>query len=185
MKQKEIILKEKRTSEATRKNLMGSAGKLGMICKYLGVPIRRSGGSSEQGEGPWGDILFDRTELEDPYTEDDPDELPTFDDTDEQIHEVGWLFDGLSSGMHLEIIYQHEAKKLTVTYKGYLVYAEIAGDLERYAPFDDWEKLIEKLYTKAKERHDRYKKEMQVFEGRKIKEEKMNFLQKLRLKWGI
>lgn len=172
MHPKEKAIRERRLIEATRKNLMGASGKFGQIAKWLGSPIIR------QGSG-----LYDVNYLEDPFDSTDPDEIPVAED--EFCQKEGLVFDGLSRGMHLEIKYFFATKKLTVDYKGYRVYTEINGELDSYAPFPDWENLIERLYKQAKEKEKKVGKEMELEEQHSMAEKAKNFLQMLRMRWGI
>jgi len=174
MNNKEKIIKEKRLIEAAEKNLMGASGKLGSICRYLGTEINAMGGSFhdtyEYSFEDWG--------------EEDTDELPTS-SLDESVYIVGYLFDGLSRGYHLEIKYISTEKKLTCNYKGYEVYKEISGDLKGYAPFPEWENIIEKLY-KITAKQARIKKQ----ESAKMERESklaaaFDYLKNVRRKWGL
>jgi len=188
---KEKVIKEKRTFQATQNNLMGSAGKLGFICKVLGEPISRQGSS-----------YLDAYYLEDPYDTDhyeaeyeqtmdenslgpmvDPGRIIDYEG--DFVHDEGRLFDGLHWGMHLEIINNFAEKRITTTYKGYKVYEEIAGDLVNYAPFDEWEEKIDRLYKVAKSRFkkDEPKRIMEL--ESKVAERKKSFLQQVRERWGI
>lgn len=189
LSQQEAAIREKRTIEATKKNLMGITGKFGTILKAFGHPIIRQGSTlSSVGylDDPYGDSTFAEYETT-ASGQAGPvayrDELLEFDD--DGLRESGLLFDGLSRGMHLEVIYWHDENSLTVTYKGYPVYREVAGELEGYAPFDDWENLIDRLFRAAKERL----KQIQEQEKQRIREalsaKKRSFLQALRLRWGI
>jgi hypothetical protein len=93
--------------------------------------------------------MFDETFLDDPYEEQyKSDELPTMDEC-EMSYELGWIYDGLRQGLHLEIKYFNPENKLTVYYKGYEVYKEVSGELEAYAPFEEWEDPIKELYKVA------------------------------------
>lgn len=195
MRKEEAIVKEKRTLEATRKNLMGSEGKLGVILKQLGQPII----AHEIGGG-----MYDQSYLEgyDIYEEDES--LPTMSMGDDEstpegwewsttpadadpvsCRQIGWHFDGLSRGMHLEIKYDDLTKTLRLHYRGHLVFEETTGDLTAYVPDLEWEKMINNLYNVAEPM--KYDKEKEDREEQKtaIKQAKKNFLQKLRDKWGV
>lgn len=188
-KQKENVIREQRTIEATKKNLMGPSGKLGVILQAYGTPVVRQGTS-----------MVDSSFLDNPY--DDPvfseyattasgqkgplayrDEIISG-DIDHSFNE-GLLFDGLSRGMHLEIVYWHYDSTLKVSYKGFPVYTEIAGELDAYAPHDEWENLIERLAMTGKEKLKRLKKIEEENLGKQIQQKKKSFLQKIRTKWGV
>lgn len=188
-KQKENVIREQRTIEATKKNLMGPAGKFGIILQAYGTPVIRQGTS-----------LVDSSFLEDPFedfieTEYSStasgqrgplayrDEISNADT--EHVYNEGLLFDGLSRGMHLEIVYWHYDSRLQVSYKGYPVYMEIAGELEAYAPTDEWENLIERLAKSGKEKLKSLKKQEEEELGKQIQEKKKTFLQRIKNKWGV
>lgn len=188
---KEKVIKEKRTFQATKKNLMGQAGKLGFICKILGTGITRQGSA-----------YMDATYLDDPYDTDhyeadyeqtmDEDNLGPMTDPGkilehqgEFVYEEGKFFDGLKWGMHLEIVHNFAERRITTMYKGYRVYEEIAGDLVAYAPFDEWEDMIERLYTTAKNRAKKEEPERLMELEIKVEEKKRSFFQQLRERWGL
>lgn len=188
-KHTENPIREKRTIEATKKNLMGVTGKFGTILQAFGTPVVRQGAS-----------FMDTGFLSDPYQDDIYEEFEStasgqygpkkyrdeirtaeFDNS----YNEGLIFDGLSRGMHLEIVYWNAENHLKVSYKGYPVYVEIAGELEGYAPFDEWEQLIERLYTAAKQKVKQNKllKEQEMIN--KVNKRKQDFWQNLRMRWGI
>lgn len=140
MREKEERIKEQRLLEATRKGLTGLEGKFGTILQYLGQPIISAHAGS----------YFESNELPDVYAdlEDEP-ELPTA-DVERVIVESGYVFDALSSGLHLEIQYLAEKQKLAVYYCGNLVYCEIASDLECYVPSTEWESKVDMLYNEPR-----------------------------------
>lgn len=187
--QKEKVIREKRTMEAVQKNLMGVSGKIGLIAKTFGYPIVR------QGSG-----LNEATYLDDPYEDFvDSEKASTISDQDgpeiwrDEIkdmgddfsQEEGYVFDGLSRGMHLEIKFWHHNQKLEVSYKGYEVFKEVAGELHAYAPFPEWEDMIKRLYKVAKEESKRLKQYEEVEVGKDIEEKKRSFWQRIRYRWGV
>lgn len=175
MNAKERAIIEKRTIEATKKNIMGKEGKLGVIAQWLGSPIIRQGGG-----------FMDHEYLIDPYDNRSEDEkMPVFDERSEFLDEEGWVFDGLQAGMHLEIKYNHYSTQLDCYYKGYCVYKEVAGDLLGYAPFPEWEGMVDRLYVVAKRKRDDAMQFEEVAMMEKVKRASQNFLQKLRMRWGI
>jgi hypothetical protein len=180
MHDKERQIKDLRTIEAMQKNLLGPAGKFGVIVKHLGTKIFGHGGSyfgETRMDDPWdlgndGPYEYDSTKMHeaDEYGE------PTF---------YGWHYDGLSNGVHLEIRYIEYEKELTVFWKGYVVFREINGDLDAYVPKGDWEAVVEKLFEVAFRR--KMVKEKDRFEDQKVeaKGKALRFLDKMRLKWGL
>ena len=186
--QKERVVREKRTIEATKKNLMGPSGKLGVIVRALGNPIIR------QGSG-FNDISY----LDDPYENIDEEYETTASEqqgplvyrdeieemSDDFVHHEGFVFDGLSRGMHIEVQYHVVNHKLMLTYKGHVVYKEIAGELEAYAPFDEWEDMVDRLYTASKKSEKAQKQQREIELAEKVKEMKQTFWDRLRTRWGL
>lgn len=170
MNAKEKAIQEQRTNQAIRENYMGSAGKIGMIAKWMGSEI-----ISETGG------LYDVNYL--PQSEEDTDGLPVAEDT--YLSLEGYVFDGLSRGMHLEIRYINKESKLTVDYRGYRVYTEIAGDIAAFAPFPEWMDMIEKLYKIAVEKQKKKFADCEEEDVIEIKKQQATWLQKLRMRWGI
>ena len=171
MDKHEKLIREKRLMEATKKGLMGSSGKLGTIVKYLGHPIIRQGAETEY------------YSTEDIFDLESEESIPVGEDS--YVMQEGWVFDGLSRGMHLEIKYLDCDKKLSVYHEGFRVYEEIAGDLEAYAPDPEWENLIERLYKAATERKKIAKEEINEIYRKERLDEQRSFLQRLRSKWGL
>lgn len=203
MNEKEKKIKEQRAIEATKKGYMGGlGGKFGTIMKHLGQPITAHlDGSS----GSLDVMGVTRTELPSPWFEEEEMycQMPTLGNDVEEPGGYGWAdksmvrrqsattttiglhFDGLSRGMHLEMKYGEENSDVNVHYKGYLVYKEVAGDLQAYFPLPEWEKMVEELYKVAKAKEDEFRKQEKkdrVEEATKIKE---SWLQKMRKSWGI
>lgn len=171
---REQSIREQRTIEATIKNYVGPPGKIGTIARYLGKQIIR------QGSG-----LMDVNYLESAYKEFDEKNMPTFTEEESCLVLEGWIFDGLSRGMHLEIRYIDFQKELSVVYKGYPVYVERAGDISTFAPFPEWEEKIEKLYAvarKLQQEHHAGEKEEIIEEAKK---QKKDLLTRLRMIWGL
>ncbi len=213
MNEKEKRIKEQRSIEAIKKNMMGAGGKLGIVVKYLGQPIiehSRDGG-----------VFHSKRYLPDPYelpnenndewglqpgtSEEIQSQLPYMDmpsvlgepeggswrnernytRTPVGIRNVGWHFDGLNHGMHLEIWYREDRKELTAYYKGYIVYKEVTSELETYTPFDEWEDKIDSLYTVARRKDQKTTKQEKATRREKAQKNKENWLQRMRKKWGI
>jgi len=199
MHEQEKRIKEQRTIEANRKKLMGLDGKLGCILKYLGEPLIRQdegdwfhssryldeedsrrettwGGTPEEiieqiPTDDWGDLLPDECYRSQPVKYD--------------TEEIGMVFDGLSSGMNLEIRYLKQDNLLTVKHEGRLVYREVAGELEAYVPAPQWEDMVNRLFPLAKKREVTAIGEAVQQRREKNRKDKLGFLEKLRTKWGI
>jgi hypothetical protein len=175
-------IREQRLIEATQKGYTGLDGKIGIVLKGMGEPIIvHEGGRHEE---MFGIMMptFTSTTMDDPYALQDEDEMPEFDETEPV--QVGWLFDGLRRGVHMEIKYMLDTKELTLTYKGYLVYAEEAGELTCYVPHKEWEEKLEYLLTSARPMAAARHKEIAHAEREEEKQEKLGWLEKLRLYWG-
>ncbi len=185
----EAAIREKRTNLAVKNNLMGPSGKFGVILDAFGTKVMR------QGSG-----LMDVVGLNDPYEEEAYTEYsPTMSEQngpvayrdeilemgDEYVYQEGLLFDGLSRGMHLDITYWLASNELKVNYKGYCVYHEIAGELYGYAPFPEWEGLIDKLFKVAKIRAKELRAKEEAEIGERIQEKKASFWEGLKLRWGL
>ncbi len=176
MKDQERRIKEQRTIEAARKNLMGSSGKLGVVCRFMGHPIHEHGGGfvdTRYLDAPWYD------EINGPDSD-----IPTLDE-DESISVIGWFFDGLSSGINMEIKYMDSENELTVRWQGYLVYREVRGDIDVYVPRPEWEGKVESLYQIAKKREQVVKADMAEEQYEESKRLKESWLQRMMQKWGL
>ena len=180
---KEDVIKRERTFEATRNNLMGIGGKLGIICKHLGKPIQKEGGS-----------MFDTSEMDDLWLleDDEPEEGAEFDmnkmpmmDEEEISYTIGYVFDGLSRGMHLEIKYLEDRKELNCYYKGFEVYKEVNGELEAYAPSNEWEEKIEYLFSIAKKTEKKRMQQKHEVVKEMAAQKHAEYLEHLKNRWGF
>ena len=97
---------------------------------------------------------------------------------------VGLVFDGLKRGMHMNIQYMEENATVTVYWKGYLVFKEVAGDLRTYVPGDDWEEKIDTLYNLAKPKQTEREKAREEVKVEVNKRDKMNWMQSILRRWG-
>lgn len=185
----ENAIREQRTNQAISKNLMGPSGKFGIILEAFGLTITR------QGSGLHNSNYLDDAYDQGPYTEYEStmsgqlgpvvyqDEILDYDDG--MISDEGLIFDGLSRGVHIEIIYWEVENEIKVSYRGNIVYWEIAGELESYAPNSDWEDIIERLFLVAKKRVKILRAEEEEINGKKIQQQKETFWQSLKSKWGL
>lgn len=173
MNDKEKRIKEKRLIEAAEKNMIGANGKLGFICKYLGQPIKGEGGSLHD----YYEYSFDN------WVEKETD-FPVY-DGNESVYTLGYMFYGITSGLDLEIKYISHENKLTCKYKGYEVYREVSGDLEGYAPFPEWENMVDNLYKKAQNKARIVRKNNAQEEAFDKRNQAKNFWQKIRERWGL
>jgi hypothetical protein len=187
--QKEKVIREKRTIKATKKNLMGISGKIGLVAMTLGHPIMRQGSGImdvsflEDPYEDYSDTEYESTASGQPGPQAWKDEIKQADD--DLVYEEGYVFDGLSRGMHLDIKYMYHNQRIEVTYKGYQVYKEIAGELFAYSPSKEWEDKIERLYKIAKVEAKQNKRFMEVQLGQEIERKKASFWERMRTRWGI
>ncbi len=177
MREQEKRIKEQRTIEAARKNMMGPSGKIGTICRYMGEPIKEHGGGlveTRYFNAPWYDEINGADS-----------DIPTFDDEDDNIFVLGWFFDGTTNGIHLEIKYTEATHELAARWKGYLVYQEVKGELQAYTPFPEWESKVEQIYKLAKEREKVAKKQYEAEEQEEAERAKESWLESVMRKWGL
>lgn len=163
-------IKEQRMIEATRKGYMGLNGKLGVILCYMGQPIKGH-------HSP----LYEVSYLDTPYPEDD-EEIGYFEE-EELVSDVGYVFDGLSRGVHLEIKYIDNV--LSVSYKGFNVYIESSGDLECFVPHPDWEQHIDRFYVIAAKLQREDKRIIRIDNSEKKEAKHKGWLQEMWRKWGF
>lgn len=194
-------IREQRTVEANRKNLVGQNGKIGVVLRMMGGPI-----IAQVEGGGYVDTHYIDTEgrLEDdeprnnvefmkgvPIMGVDGSERPYGSEwtemTDPSMYGtmvMGWHFDGLSRGMHMEIKYDDATSELSLHYRGYPAYRELKGEIIGYVPNEEWEGWIERLYKSAKEM--KRKKQESEFE-QKVKEaekSKESWLLGIISRWG-
>jgi hypothetical protein len=173
MNKKELKIKEERTLQAIRKNLMGPSGKLGIIAQTLGKKIIAHGSDT-------ANYLPDFWEL--------PDEETILIEDDPYLDAIGWIWDGLNRGLHMEIKVDNYKREIKATYKGYSVYTEVAGDLKLYAPIHpiagEWEQHIDGLYKTAKQRMSKRKLEKEEDRKQASPGLARKILNMLRMRWG-
>jgi hypothetical protein len=192
LSKKESAIREQRTNLAITKNLMGPTGKLGIIAEGLGDPIKRQHTSTP---------LYDVRYLDDPFEDHLDCEFETTlsgqdgplmfqegiiqGEEDDKFVLEGYVFDGLSRGLQLEIQMLYDSNKVTAYYRGRMVYQEVNGELAAYAPLPEWEVIIERIYPKAKAnweiRQQKKLEEVSEVIGRK----KVSFWEKLKARWGL
>lgn len=198
----EAKIREQRTVEANKKGLIGQNGKIGVVLRVFGSPII---GQSVGGvyidtnradfiphydeEDPKNSYelmrsipIADVEGIERPKGSDwadmnDPDPITTYN--------LGWHFDGLSRGMHLEILYKDDSSAFTVHHKGHLVYKELRGELMAYLPNDEWEGWIMRLSKSAREIM-RQRKEKEFAAQVKVAERtKASWWESMKARWGV
>ena len=141
-------IQEQRTIEATKNNLMGFNGKLGCIAKNLGDPIiaEHSGGQYFSSNEMTDYLNLDQDEEEQirsvhftmgGHTLEEPGDVdPTWsrklNKEYSNTEHLGWFFDGLGRGIHLEIKCISEEGKITVNFKGFLRSEEHTSELQSH-----------------------------------------------------
>lgn len=189
----ELKIKEQRTAEANKKGLVGQGGKIGTVLKALGSPIV---GQAEDAayldlngseNSPVGSPIKDI-----PIMEIEGAERPSGPEWDEigesvsfSTRVIGRHFDGLSRGMHLEILYKDDSSEMSVYHRGYLVYREIQGEIDCYVPLAEWEDWISSLFKVAKkvQRESKEKEFSQKIEAAEAA--KRSWLREMASRWGI
>ena len=193
--QKEKVIKEKRTTLAVSRNLFGPTGKISIILKALGDPIMNEGGTYYDVhylEDPFEDyshVEYEKTASGQNGPVSWKDELLEGEGAgsahNDNPNYIGSVFDGLSRGIHIEIQSNREMHSLTVHYKGYEVYKEVTGELEAYAPDEEWESQIDKLYKTAKQKHREIKDQDHEDFSNVLERKKANFWDRLKRRWGF
>lgn len=195
-------IQEQRTIEANKKNLVGQNGKIGTVLKVFGQPIisQSEGGSYidtnyidttgtlEETEPNNSQELMKKI----PIMDLDGNNRPTSEEWAEMEEPVGfatstlgWHFDGLSRGMHMEIKYDDLRSELLLSYKGYPAYKETKGEIVCYVPNQEWEKWIDLLYKTAKEVRRRQQEEKFEQDIRQSEKNKSEWWRSMVSKWGF
>ena len=162
---------EQRTTEAIKKNLMGYEGKIFLVSKILGHELVKESEGSE---------VLDFYEM---YAESDEDSMPTFAE-DSYSYPIGHSFDGLGYGYHINITFKEYENTIKIWYKGNLVYSETAGVLQSYIPHEEWEKVIDNLFSIAETKIEKMIKEKNQIDKKSFAALKNRELQRIRDKWG-
>ena len=185
----EARIKEKRLAEATKKGLNSPTGKIGTVLRMLGSPIvgqtedasyiDLEGREDEEKGMPVMDIEGVQRPAGSEWS--DPEVVPTL----YGIHEVGRHFDGLSRGMHMEIIYKNESSEMSVYFRGHLVYREVQGDLQCYIPSDEWEGWVSSLFKVAKKAQREEKEREFKDRVQEADRAKKSWLREMASRWGL
>lgn len=163
-------IREQRTQEATAKNLMGLEGKLYYIARFLGHPITAQ--SSDQ-------TFLDT----DDFWSENHENLPTFDE-DEKFHDIGYIYNGLSEGMQIEIICKEYESSIKVFFEGYLYYEEEQGILQKYYPYPILEKHVENLFARVQHNIKNMSNNLEKQQKSQLKKFEFDEIKRLREKWG-
>jgi hypothetical protein len=165
----EARIKEQRTIEATKKNLIGMEGKIYLIARFLGNEIVYQ--SSEQ------NYLDDYENNIDEYT------IPVIDDSTVS-NVIGYNFSGLNYGHNLEIVTEDYSMTIKLYFNGRILYKESSGDLESYSPHESWEKVVDYFYEIAEKKIKKYLEEKEKREKMEMQSLKKNTIEDLQSKWG-
>ena len=98
--------------------------------------------------------------------------------------DIGYVYNGLSNGIHLEIICKENEGTIKVYFEGYLYYEEELGNLNRYVPYAPLEKHIENIYSRVEEKVKNMIKKEKPIQEKQIKKMEFDEIRKLREKWG-
>ena len=85
----------------------------------------------------------------------------------------------------MEIRYMEETGELLVTYKGHVVYKELAGELESYVPFPEWEDKINLLFPLARTVEIQKTGQVKDLIKKDRESKKASLLEKIRKRWGV
>jgi hypothetical protein len=163
-------IREQRTTEAIKKNLMGQEGKIYLISKLLGHEIVKE------------NTLPEYLDFDEIYN-DNPEEMPTYAD-DVTSTRIGHFYDGLNLGYHMEIKFSEYESSIKLYYKGYLKYHEEQSILMSYHPEDEWEKVVDLLFERASQKLESLREKRKVDEQKSFATIKNQELQRIRDKWG-
>jgi len=169
----EQTIKEKRVIEATKKEYIGSYGKLAIICKSLGDQI------IDQGDSYRNFFNYD-----DFWKNNEEENIASLDEN-LNLNSLGYYFYGLNYSCNIEIFYFENQKKIQVKYDNELVYKEINGDLDCYVPNKIWESKVEDFYKIAKPIEESKKQKDKKLKKQEFEVKKNNILSYLKSKWGI
>lgn len=192
----EARIKEQRTLEANKKGLVGVSGKIGVVLRTLGDEIIAQSEDTtpgylmeEEKEDPSnsGELMsyIPIMDIEGNQRPEGPEWGEAGESRFSSTRRIGMYFDGLSRGMHMEIMYDEEKSELSLHHRGYLAYREVMGDLEAYVPNQEWEGWIEALYKKSKEIRRIEKEEEFKRRLAEAEKEKASWWEALKVRWGI
>lgn len=175
-KEKINSLIEQRIMEATKKQI---TQKLLCVSKYLGRKITA--------QSMFADPLRDHWQTDEDLIY-DPNHISTNDPDDWTITDRGFYFDGLKCGINLcvtVLLYDDKVSELKATYNGYLVYAEIEGEVKAYAPFPAWENALDMFHEAAVQVEKKRMMEHKEIRQEDNRQKMQSFWQKFRMLWGF
>ena len=163
-------IREERTTEATKKNLMGMEGKLYLIARFLGDEIIQQSSTENYLDDFWNNIDYEE-------------KMPIIDESTSVSH-LGYHYDAMKRGYHLEIFTEYNINEIRLYYKNFLCYKESSGRLETYVPHIEWEQAIENLYLECEPKIKKYVKNKKSEEIKSIQILENDTIKKIREKWG-
>ncbi len=87
--------------------------------------------------------------------------------------------------MHIEIKYIDDRRELNVFYKGFEVYREVGGDLEKYVPKNEWEEKIDYFFGVAKKIEKTRRKNTENAVKDIAIRKHAEYLEDIRSRWGL
>lgn len=163
-------IKEQRLAEAINKDLFGPQGKLSIICQMFGNPIIEDVFGGDQTDL----IYFDAEEEND---------IKTFSE-DHTSYLLGYFYDGVNLGNHLEIKYLINEAEIKLYHKGYVKYHEISNELLSYLPEKEWESYIDNIFIKSREKLKKINEDKLKIQDINTEKMQKDLIDKIRSKWG-
>lgn len=155
--------------------------KLISIAKNLGHRVIASSVFRNKLPDAWqydNDVFYEGTEPKIEKIEEDDDWIE---------YNLGFFYDGLKCGINLCVTilaYDKKVVEIKATYNGYVVYAEVEGEVKAYAPFPAWEDAMNMFYEAATAREKVNLKKEKEEEREKNKKLFSHFWQAFRMAWG-
>ena len=167
-------VRAQRQVEAVKKGLSKKAA---AVARFLGSEIRAPGFGLE-------DVGFTQdTYSLDVY--DMPEEEAILEVSEDSFGIIGWSFDALSHGCNIQVNLMIEEHRVTVFHNGNIVFDEVAGDLERYLPDQEWESRVEHWAKQT----EKMKKQVKLAEQQDMEFRSEKLLQGIRellkMTWGV
>jgi len=163
-------IKEQRLALALNKNFFGPQGKLSIICQMFGNSIIEDYFGRDQTDLVYGDI-------------EEKNQFETFSE-DHTSCLLGYFYDGINLGNHLEIKYLINENEIKLYYKGYVKYHELANELLSYIPEKEWESSVEAIFIRSIERLKKVNEEKLQKKNASVERMEKELIDKIRSKWG-
>jgi len=163
-------IKEQRLALALNKNFFGPQGKLSIICQMFGNSIIEDYFGRDQTDLVYGDI-------------EEKNQFETFSE-DHTSCLLGYFYDGVNLGNHLEIKYLINENEIKLYYKGYVKYHELSNDLLSYIPEKEWESSVEAIFIRSIERLKKVNEEKLQKKNASVERMEKELIDKIRSKWG-